>query len=318
MPCPIRLGPEPRISTFGRASAARPPTRPRGRSRRRCSGTGCARRTRRRRCRRSCRPAARPSRWRSVRTPSSPASSGPQRGQLPVGEARPLGPAQQRARRAPARRRSRRAARRARRSGRRTTGRCRDRRATSATERARPQQPLDARRSARRSGWRASGSPRRVGHGPEARGRRLHRAQRLAQRLGERPPERHRLADALHRRGQLGVGAGELLEREPRDLHHDVVQRRLERGRGLAGDVVADLVERVADREPRRDLGDREPGGLGRQRRATATPAGSSRSRRGARSRGAPRTGCCSRRCRRRPRAARRCRRRACAGTRGR
>jgi hypothetical protein len=60
--------------------------------------------------------------------------------------------------------------------------------------------------------------------GPEAGELRLRRPHRLAQRLGEVPAERHDLADALHRRGQPGVCAGELLEGEPRDLHDDVVQ----------------------------------------------------------------------------------------------
>ncbi len=60
---------------------------------------------------------------------------------------------------------------------------------------------------------------------------------------------------------------GELLEREPRHLDHDVVERRLEAGRRLARDVVGDLVERVADRELRGDLRDREAGGLRRERR---------------------------------------------------
>ena len=50
-------------------------------------------------------------------------------------------------------------------------------------------------------------------------------------------------------------------------LDDDVVERRLEAGRGLLGDVVEDLVEGVADRQLGGDLGDREAGGLGRQRR---------------------------------------------------
>ena len=45
-------------------------------------------------------------------------------------------------------------------------------------------------------------------------------------------PERHRLADRLHGRGQGVVGGRELLEREPRHLDDDVVERGLEaRGR---------------------------------------------------------------------------------------
>ena len=48
----------------------------------------------------------------------------------------------------------------------------------------------------------------------------------------------------------VGVGAGELLEGEARDLGDDIVDGRLERGRGrAAGDVVVEFVERVADGE---------------------------------------------------------------------
>ena len=52
----------------------------------------------------------------------------------------------------------------------------------------------------------------------------LQRPQGLLQRLGEAAPDGHRLADALHVRGQRRVGAGELLEGEPRHLDDDVVQ----------------------------------------------------------------------------------------------
>ena len=100
----------------------------------------------------------------------------------------------------------------------------------------------------------------------------------LAERLGEVAAQRHRLADRLHGRGQRVVGGRELLEREPRDLDDDVVERGLERRRRRAArDVVRDLVERVADRELGGDLGDREAGRLRGQRGATATRAGSSR-----------------------------------------
>ena len=75
-------------------------------------------------------------------------------------------------------------------------------------------------------------------------------------------------------------GLREFLEGEARHLGDDVVDGRLERGRRrAAGDLVAQLVERVAHRELGRDLGDREAGGLGRQRARSATRAGSSRSR---------------------------------------
>ncbi len=56
----------------------------------------------------------------------------------------------------------------------------------------------------------------------------LQRAQRFLQGFGERAPDRHRLADRFHRRGQDGVGAGKFLEREARDFGDDVIDRRLE------------------------------------------------------------------------------------------
>ena len=98
---------------------------------------------------------------------------------------------------------------------------------------------------------------------------RLERAKRLAERLGKGPAERHHLADRLHLDAERRVGAGELLEREARDLDDDVIERRLERGRRLLRDVVRDLVELIADGEKRGDLRDREPGRLrGERRRA--------------------------------------------------
>ena len=110
------------------------------------------------------------------------------------------------------------------------------------------------------------------GAGPEAGTLGLQRPHHLAERLDEVAAHRHRLADRLHRGGQRGVGAGELLEREPRRLDDDVVQRRLEAGRGFLGDVVDDLVEGVADGQLGGDLGDREAGGLRRQRRRPRHP----------------------------------------------
>ena len=95
----------------------------------------------------------------------------------------------------------------------------------------------------------------------------LHAAQALLQRLGEAAADRHRLADRLHRCGQQGRRAGEFFEGEARDLHHDVVDGRLEAGRRDARDVVGEFVQRVADGEFGGDLGDREAGRLRRQRR---------------------------------------------------
>ena len=56
----------------------------------------------------------------------------------------------------------------------------------------------------------------------------LARAHRLGERLLEGAADRHGLPHRLHVGRQLGVGAGELLEREARPLDDDVVDRRLE------------------------------------------------------------------------------------------
>src|SRR6266480_4429894 len=93
--------------------------------------------------------------------------------------------------------------------------------------------------------------------------------QRLQERLGERPPQPERLADRAHLRTEARVGDAELGEIEARRLDDDVVERRFEGRGGLAGDVVRKLVERVADGEQGRELGDREAGRLrGERRRA--------------------------------------------------
>ena len=94
----------------------------------------------------------------------------------------------------------------------------------------------------------------------------LPRPHRLAPRLRERPADAHDLADRFHLRGEAGLSARELLEREPRQLDDDVVERRLEGRRRRPRDVVRDLVQRVADGELGGDLRDRVAGGLGRQR----------------------------------------------------
>ena len=110
------------------------------------------------------------------------------------------------------------------------------------------------------------------GIGVEAEPSLFQRSQSLLERLGERPPDGHRLADRLHLGAEHRGLAGELLERPARHLGDHVVDGRFEAGRGLAGDVVGDLVEGVAHRQTGRDLGDREPGGLGGQGAGPADP----------------------------------------------
>ena len=100
----------------------------------------------------------------------------------------------------------------------------------------------------------------------------LERSHSLHQALRERPPYRHDLANGVHPGGQPRLRARELLEREPRHLGHDVVEGRLERGRGRARYVVGDLIERVPDRELGRYLRDRKPRRLARERARPTHP----------------------------------------------
>ena len=97
-------------------------------------------------------------------------------------------------------------------------------------------------------------------------------AQCLLERLLKTAADRHRLAHRLHRGGEHRRAALELLKGEARDLGDHVVDRGLEAGRRGAGDVVDDLVERVAHRQAGGDLGDREAGGLRGQGRTAAHP----------------------------------------------
>src|ERR1019366_7611754 len=92
-----------------------------------------------------------------------------------------------------------------------------------------------------------------------SRATRLEGPDRLSEGLREGAAEGHDLAHGFHLDAERGVGAGELLERESRDLHDDIVERGLEGGRRLLRDVVRDLVEAVPYGEKSGDLRDREP-----------------------------------------------------------
>ena len=94
----------------------------------------------------------------------------------------------------------------------------------------------------------------------------------LHQRLLEGGAHGHHLAHGLHGGAERRGRVRELLEGPAGNLHHRVVEGGLEGGEGLARDVVGDLVERVADGEEGRDLGDGEAGGLGGQGGAPGDP----------------------------------------------
>ena len=86
----------------------------------------------------------------------------------------------------------------------------------------------------------------------------------------ERAADGHRFAHAFHLRGERGIGLRKFLEGEARDLGDDVIDGRLEAGRGFARDVVPDFVEQIADGEFGGDFRDGKSGGLGRQRGTAA------------------------------------------------
>ena len=98
----------------------------------------------------------------------------------------------------------------------------------------------------------------------------LQRTHGLAEGLLKGAADRHNLAHGLHARGERGVGTLELLEGKARHLDHTVVDCGLKAGGRCLGDVVDDLVERVAHSQARGGLGDGETRGLGGQRGRTA------------------------------------------------
>ena len=98
------------------------------------------------------------------------------------------------------------------------------------------------------------------------------RAERLLQSLLESAPDGHGLTNALHLCGQRRIGLGELFESKSRNLDHAVVNGGFKARRGFAGDVVLELIERVADGEFCGDFGDRKTGSLGGERRAARDP----------------------------------------------
>ena len=78
---------------------------------------------------------------------------------------------------------------------------------------------------------------------PEAPMARLQRADGLLEGLVEVPSDRHRLADGLHLRAKRRIRRGKLFKREPRHLHDNVIENRLEAGGRVLRDVVAQFIQ---------------------------------------------------------------------------
>ena len=94
----------------------------------------------------------------------------------------------------------------------------------------------------------------------------LERAHGLHESLFEGAPDGHDLAHRLHLRSQTFIGSGKLLKLPLRNLHHHIIDGGLEARRRRLGYVVLQLIERIAYRQPRRDLRNRKPGRLAGQR----------------------------------------------------
>ena len=95
-------------------------------------------------------------------------------------------------------------------------------------------------------------------------------ANRFHQRLLDVHANRHHLAGRLHLRAEGALAVHELVKRPLRDFRHDVVQRGLERGAGLARHGVLHFIQRIADGNLRGALGNRAARRLRRKGGGTA------------------------------------------------
>ena len=98
----------------------------------------------------------------------------------------------------------------------------------------------------------------------------LQGAKCLLQGLLKGSAHSHSLTNRLHAGGQNAAGALELDEGKARNLDHAVVDGRLKGSRSCLGDVVGNLIQRVANREQCRHLCNGEASCLGSQRRGAA------------------------------------------------
>ena len=95
-------------------------------------------------------------------------------------------------------------------------------------------------------------------------------AQGFLERLLESPAHGHDFANRLHLCRQTRISRGEFLKRKTWNLGHHVIDARLETGRRrTTGDVVAQLVQRVANGQLGRHFGNRKTSRFRRQSRRT-------------------------------------------------
>ena len=97
---------------------------------------------------------------------------------------------------------------------------------------------------------------------------RFERANTLAERFLKRAADGHHFAHRLHLCAERRIRAREFLELPLGNLHHHVIDGRLETRWRFLRYVVRNFVQRHAHGQSRRDLGDRKTRGFRRQRRA--------------------------------------------------
>ena len=100
----------------------------------------------------------------------------------------------------------------------------------------------------------------------------LERSHGLVQGLLEGSADGHGFSHGFHGGCEPILGPGEFLEGPARDFDHAVVDGRFKGSERLPGDVVGDFIQRVADSEFCRNLGNRKSRGLGGQGRASGHP----------------------------------------------
>jgi len=86
------------------------------------------------------------------------------------------------------------------------------------------------------------------------------------------PANRHSFAHRLHGSGQTIFGIREFLKGPSGHLDHTVINGRFKRGKGLAGNVVGNLIQRITNGEFGGYLGNGKSRGLGCQCRASRYP----------------------------------------------
>ena len=95
----------------------------------------------------------------------------------------------------------------------------------------------------------------------------FHRCQRFLQRFMNRAADCHRFSDRFHRCGQRRLRTGKFLKGKTWNFGYNVIDCRLKACRRYAGDIIVQLVKRIANRQFGGNFCNRKPGCFRGQRR---------------------------------------------------